>query len=151
MRWNILLVMVLLFAPLTAHSIEYQWVDAEGKQVHLSSLKGQPVILHFWASWCPPCRSEMPAMNHWVQQHPDVKVVMVSLDSNQENAAAFYAQKNIQQPLNMGDQRETMALGVRGLPTTLVIDADGNIKQRHLGDLNWADERVSLMVLDWLR
>jgi len=50
----------------------------------------------------------------------------------------------------MGNQRDTMALGVRGLPTTMVIDAMGNIKKRHMGDLNWADERVSLMVLGWL-
>jgi len=145
------MLIAMLLMPMAAHSIEYQWANEKGGAVQLDSFKGKPVILHFWASWCPPCRSEMPAMARWVKAHPDVNVVMISLDSNQEYAAAFYAQKNIQQPLNMGNQRDTMALGVRGLPTTLVIDVDGNIKERHMGDLNWADERVSLMVLDWLR
>ncbi|MDQ7002480.1 MAG: TlpA disulfide reductase family protein [Ghiorsea sp.] len=142
--------MMLLLMPLTAHSLEYQWTNTQGEQVQLSSFKGKPVILHFWASWCPPCRSEMPAMSKWVQAHPDVQVVMISLDNDQDGAEAFYQQKNIHQPLNMGNQRDTMALGVRGLPTTLVIDANGDIKKRHLGDLNWADEGVSLMVLGWL-
>ncbi len=89
-------------------------------------------------------------MSKWVEAHPDVQVVMISLDYDKEGAQAFYAQKGIKQPLNMGNQRDTMALGVRGLPTTIIIDAQGNIKQRHTGDLNWADERVSLMVLNWL-
>ncbi|WP_038246995.1 TlpA family protein disulfide reductase [Ghiorsea bivora] len=151
MKYIWIILMMLLVAPVAAQSVEYQWRNVQGETVQLDSYKGKPVILHFWASWCPPCRSEMPEMNNWVQQHPDVKVVMISLDADQAGAAAFYAQKNIQQPLNMGNQRDTMALGVRGLPTTLVIDADGNIKERHMGDLNWADERVSLMVLDWLR
>ena len=150
MRNILLLLSMLVVVPFSAHSVEYQWSNEKGEQVQLSSLKGEPVILHFWASWCPPCRSEMPAMSSWVQQHPDVNVVMISLDYDQEGAAAFYQQKNIQQPLNMGKQRDTMALGVRGLPTTIVIDANGNVKKRHMGDLNWADERVSLMVLGWL-
>lgn len=150
MRLKMICMMMLLWAPLTAHSLEYQWSNAQGEPVQLSSFKGQPVILHFWASWCPPCRSEMPAMSQWVQAHPDINVVMISLDYDQEGAETFYQQKNIHQPLNMGKQRDTMALGVRGLPTTLVIDANGDIKKRHMGDLNWADEGVSLMVLGWL-
>jgi len=150
MRKMLFLLSMLLLVPISAHSVEYQWVNEQGEVVTLASLEGKPVILHFWASWCPPCRTEMPAMSKWVQAHPDVKVVMISLDYDQDGAVAFYKQKNIQQPLNMGNQRDTMALGVRGLPTTMVIDAMGNIKKRHMGDLNWADERVSLMVLGWL-
>ena len=150
MRKMLFLLSMLLLVPISAHSVEYQWVNEQGETVTLASLEGKPVILHFWASWCPPCRTEMPAMSKWVQAHPDVKVVMISLDYDQDGAVAFYKQKNIQPPLNMGNQRDTMALGVRGLPTTMVIDAMGNIKKRHMGDLNWADERVSLMVLGWL-
>jgi len=150
MRNMLFLLSMLLVIPFSAHSVEYQWANEKGEAVTLASLEGKPVVLHFWASWCPPCRTEMPAMSKWVQAHPDVQVVMVSLDYDQDGAEAFYAQKNISLPLNMGKQRDTMALGVRGLPTTIVIDADGNIKKRHMGDLNWADERVSLMVLGWL-
>ncbi len=150
MKHIVMILMMLLVAPLTAQSIEYQWQNEKGEDIQLSSFNGEPVILHFWASWCPPCRTEMPKMNNWVQAHPDVKVVMISLDYDLEGAKHFYDKKSIQAPLNLGDQRQTMALGVRGLPTTIVIDADGNISKRHIGDLNWDDARVSQMVLGWL-
>ena len=135
MRKILFLLSALLLVPISAHSVEYQWANEQGEAATLASLEGKPVILHFWASWCPPCRTEMPAMSKWVQAHPDVQVVMISLDYDQDGAEVFYAQKNIPLPLNMGNQRDTMALGVRGLPATIVIDADGNIKKRHMGDL----------------
>ncbi len=90
-------------------------------------------------------------MQTWIKANPEINVVVISLDYAHGGASAFYKQKQIDLPLNMGKQRETMALGVRGLPTTIVVDADGNISQRHAGDLNWDDARVSQMVLGWLR
>jgi thiol-disulfide isomerase/thioredoxin len=150
MKYMLMLMSFLWFAPVTAHSIEYQWHNAKGEQVSLDTYRGKPVLLHFWASWCPPCRSEMPAMSKWVKAHPDVQVVMISLDSNQTYAQEFYDDKHIQTPLNMGDMAATSRLGVRGLPTTVVIDAKGDVSMRHLGDLDWGNPKVSQQVLSWL-
>ena len=150
MKYMLMLISCLWLSPALAHGIEYQWYNAKGETVTLESMKGKPVLLHFWASWCPPCRKEMPAMSKWAQAHPDVQVVMISLDSNSTFAQEFYADKRIQAPLNMGDMRATSRLGVRGLPTTIAIDANGEIKKRHVGDLDWNDEQVSQMVLSWL-
>jgi len=147
---KMLFLWVVLLLPLSAQSIEYQWQNEKGEDVQLSSFKGEPVILHFWASWCPPCRTEMPAMDAWVKAHSDVKVVMISLDYDLDGAQAFYQQKKITAPLHIATQRETLKLGVRGLPTTIIIDAKGNITKRHMGDLDWADKKVSQMVLGWL-
>ncbi len=150
MKYMLILISLLWLAPASAHSVEYQWQNAKGEDVSLESMKGKPVLLHFWASWCPPCRKEMPAMSKWVKAHPDVQVVMISLDSNQAYAQEFYDDKKIQTPLNMGDMSATSRLGVRGLPTTVVIDEHGEVLKRHVGDIDWNDERASQMVLSWL-
>jgi thiol-disulfide isomerase/thioredoxin len=150
MKYIFVLLSALWLAPVAAHSIEYQWQNEKGEQVALESLKGKPVILHFWASWCPPCRTEMPAMSKWVKAHPDVQVVMISLDSSQTYAQEFYDDKHIQTPLNMGDMAATSRLGVRALPTTVIIDAKGEVSKRHLGDIDWGNAQVSQQVLSWL-
>jgi len=150
MRYILIVLSVMLFAPLSAQSVEYQWMNEKGEEVKLASLQGKPVILHFWASWCPPCRTEMPAMDKWVKAHPDVNVVMISLDSNQAYAQEFYADKGIQAPLHMGAMRDTSRLGVRGLPSTIIINAQGEVTKRHMGDLDWMDEKISEQVLGWL-
>lgn len=150
MRYIWIVLSMMLLAPLSAQSIEYQWANAQGEAVQLDSYQGKPVILHFWASWCPPCRTEMPAMDAWVKAHPNVHVVMISLDNDQEDAQSFYTDKRIQAPLNMGAMRKTSRLGVRGLPTTVIIDGHGEVSQRYMGELDWADEAVSQKVFGWL-
>jgi thiol-disulfide isomerase/thioredoxin len=150
MKYVFLVFGFLLLMPLSAQSVEYHWNNAAGEKVSLESMKGEPVVLHFWASWCPPCRTEMPEMSKWVQEHGDVNVVIISLDGDQEDAAEFYAAKGIQGPLNMGNMRETSRLGVRGLPTTVIIDGNGDVTKRHLGDIKWQDAEKSQEVLSWL-
>ncbi len=146
---HIFILLGLLLLPFSAQSVEYHWQNKAGQEKGLDALKGKPVILHFWASWCPPCRTELPAMHAWMKAHSDVNVVVISLDSDQADAAAFYAEKDLHSPLNMGDMREASKLGIRGLPTTIILDAAGEVVQRHMGDLNWADEQVSQGVLQW--
>lgn len=146
---HVFILLGLMLLPLSAQSVEYHWQNNAGQEIGLASLKGKPVLLHFWASWCPPCRTELPAMHTWMKTHSDIKVVVISLDSDQSDASAFYAAKDIQSPLNMGNMREASNLGIRGLPTTIIIGADGEVVHRHMGDLDWADEQVSQGVLQW--
>jgi len=150
MRYLFVLLSFLLLMPATSQSVEYQWENEKGEQVSLEAYKGKPVLLHFWASWCPPCRAEMPAMSKWTKAHPEVQVVMISLDNDQADAEAFYQDKQIQAPLNMGDMGQASQLGIRGLPTTVVIDAEGEISKRHLGEIKWGDEAESQKVMRWL-
>lgn len=142
---------MLLLAPCSAYSVEYNWQNAAGDEVKLSSMKGKPLILHFWASWCPPCRSEMPVLANWMKTHPEAKVVVVSLDRDREPAEEYFTEQSIKQPVNMGNMGAASRLGVRGLPTTIVIGADGEVKKRYIGDLDWSDEKVSQEMLHWLQ
>jgi len=149
MRKIYMLVSLIFVMPLFAQGAEYTWKNDTGV-ASLSSLKGTPVILHFWASWCPPCRSEMPSLITWIGQHPTTKVVVISLDNNKSNAEHFFKQTGIHMPINMGSMSGASALGVRGLPSTLIIDEAGEVIKRFTGDVDWADEEVSQQVLRWL-
>ncbi|MDX8384797.1 MAG: TlpA disulfide reductase family protein [Ghiorsea sp.] len=142
--------LLLMFLPFSALAADFQWQNEKNEMVSLSSLQGEPLVLHFWASWCPPCRGEMPSLVQWVKQHPDVHVVMVSLDRDREDAQAFFRQHDIKVPLNVGNMRDAFALGVRGLPATLIIGAEGEIKKRRVGDIEWDDKASSDEVLRWL-
>ena len=139
MKKLLVLISLVLLLPTLGQSVEYRWENEAGKEMNMSTLQGEPVVLHFWASWCPPCRSEMPALVKWVEANPKIKVVMVSLDNDRDNAAEFYVEQGIKTALNMGNMSDASRIGVRGLPSTFVIGADGEIKKRHIGDIEWGN------------
>ena len=135
-----MLVTLLFAAAPVVSAVEYEWEDAAGTVKSLDDYKGKPVILHFWASWCPPCRGEMPELSAWSKEHKDVKLVVVALDRKFANADAFLKDQKIGFPTLMGDMSAAMRLGARGLPTTLVIGPDGEIVKTRVGTVNWNGE-----------
>ncbi|MDX8414153.1 MAG: TlpA disulfide reductase family protein [Mariprofundales bacterium] len=138
---------LLISSPLQAVELNWQQNNSNGA---LSDYHGKPLILHFWASWCPPCRTEMPQLNAWKQQHPDAQLIVVSLDGNQADALLFLRQNHISFPAWITDSQQAMRMGVRGLPATILIDGDGNIQQRMIGARDWTDPRFSKLMLNWL-
>jgi thiol-disulfide isomerase/thioredoxin len=111
--------------------------DLDGKSVSLSDFKGKVVVLDFWATWCPPCRAEIP---HFIELQNELKdkgvtIVGVSLDSTGSADVAQFAKTNgMNYPIVMGDEKTATAYGAdQGIPTTVVIDAKGNIVATHLG------------------
>lgn len=146
-----IVIALLLFSVPVSFAAEYEWKDTSGTVKSLADYKGKPVVLHFWASWCPPCRTEMPEMDAWSREHPDVKMIIVSLDNNIADAQAFLESKAISFPALKGDMGKAQRLGVRGLPTTLVIGADSSIKKTRVGSMNWADQAASDGILQALR
>jgi thiol-disulfide isomerase/thioredoxin len=111
--------------------------DLDGKTVSLADFKGKVVVLDFWATWCPPCRAEIP---HFIELQNELKdkgvtIVGVSLDSTGPADVAQFAKTNgMNYPIVMGDEKTATAYGAdQGIPTTVVIDAKGNIVATHLG------------------
>jgi len=127
-----------VFLLVSAQAADFKWMDDKGELYQLSeAYKGQPVVVHFWASWCPPCVAEMPEMAAWLKEHPDVKVLPVSLDRNLEAAQSFLQQNHIELPALLTDNSQSGRMGVRGLPTTILIDQHGKVLSSRIGMQDW--------------
>jgi peroxiredoxin len=115
--------------------------DLDGKAVKLADFKGKVVILDFWATWCPPCRKEIPGFVNLQKKYGDkgLVVVGVSLDEGGTAAVKPFVQKmGMNYPVVMGDQKTVAAFGgIEAIPTTFVIDREGNVVTAHQG---YADE-----------
>ena len=123
----------LMAAPAPDWSLQ----DLTGKTIKLSDFKGKVVILDFWATWCPPCRAEIPHFVDLQKQYKDQGLVIIgmSLDEGGNAVVAPFAKKqNINYPVVIGNQDIAQQYGgVQGIPTTFVIDPSGNIVSRHEG------------------
>ena len=129
-----------LFLLVSAQAADFKWMDDKGELFSLTeAYKGQPIVVHFWASWCPPCVAEMPEMAAWLEKHPQVKFLPVSLDNNLASAQAFLQQNHINLPALLTDNSQSGHMGVRGLPTTILIDQRGKVLTSHIGMQNWQD------------
>ena len=115
---------------------------ATGDAVKLSDLRGKPVVLNFWASWCGPCKSEMPDFQEaFLRLGQDVQFAMVNLtDGGQETvqtASAFIAQQGYTFPVYYDTAYAAAnAYQVRSIPATYFIDADGNLVAQFTGAMN---------------
>lgn len=111
--------------------------DLRGKTVNLSDFRGKVVVLDFWATWCPPCREEIPHFVDLQKQYggQGLAVVGVSLDDVGPDAVADFVKKNnVNYTIVMGNGDVTERYGhIQGIPTTFVIDRDGNIVSKHAG------------------
>ena len=94
---------------------------------------GSPVVLNLWASWCPPCRAEMPAISTASQRHPEVKFVGVAVNDDPDKAAEFAAEIEVAYTIAIDDGTVEDAYPVLGLPGTFFINPDGTIAKRHFG------------------
>ncbi len=110
-----------------------------GGPLRLSDLKGRPVVLNFWASWCPPCRAEMPEFERVWQTYRERGVVFVGVATSDrtDKAQAFLLESGVSYPnvLDAGNDVATM-FGATSLPTTVFIDREGRIVGRRVGALS---------------
>lgn len=111
--------------------------DVDGKPVKSADFKGKVVVLDFWATWCPPCRAEIPSFVALQKQYGQdgLQVVGVSLDEKGPAVVKPFMKKmGINYPVVMGTPAVTDAYGgIEGIPTTFIIDREGRIVSRHTG------------------
>lgn len=108
--------------------------------VVLNSYAGRPVVLNLWASWCPPCRREMPVFEQAQAQYPDIAFVMVNQRESAQQVRAFLESQRLElKNVLLDPTSQTMqAVASRGLPTTLFFDEQGRLVDTHLGELTMA-------------
>ncbi len=115
---------------------DFEWNAPDGTTRTLASLRGKVVVMNFWATWCKPCRTEMPALNS-VARGSDAVFLAVDLQENGVKARSFFDQLALDRldPLLDLDGRVTRRYGVVGLPVTFFIDGQGVIRQIERGEV----------------
>lgn len=111
----------------------------DGPSVHLADLRGQVVVVNFWASWCAECHTEQPALNAVWNRFRDSGVVVLGIDFEDNNADArnYVASEGSDYPVVVdADSHTALAFGVRGVPETFVVDQSGQIVDRVVGAVN---------------
>ncbi|KMN20404.1 TlpA family protein disulfide reductase [Pseudomonas weihenstephanensis] len=114
--------------------------NANGESVQLSSYKGGPLVINLWATWCPPCRREMPVLQNAQHQHEDVTFLFVNQGESMQSVSTFLETQglNLSNVLFDSGGQLGQKVGSMALPTTLFYNAEGRLLASHLGELSQA-------------
>ena len=129
---------------------DFSWIGPAGETLRLSALRGRPVVLNFWATWCVPCRTEMPALDQMAAEQPDVAILAVDLQEDARTVREFVDRLGLRAlvPLLDHDGAVVRGYGVVGLPTTFFVDRDGVIRHVETGGALTAEHlRADLLQL----
>ncbi|MEM1179180.1 MAG: TlpA disulfide reductase family protein [Acidobacteriota bacterium] len=109
--------------------------NLDGEIVQLSDFRGQTVVLNFWATWCPPCRVELPSFARFARKNPEIAVLGLSVQSPPNDLKATVEKREIPYPVLIVDGETAEAYGVSSLPTTIIITPEGQVRWAHSGVL----------------
>jgi thiol-disulfide isomerase/thioredoxin len=126
---------------------EVTFLDDDGNERSLQDFQGRVVVLNLWATWCAPCRKEMPSLDRLQAEHggDDLEVIALAVDrGNLSKVLDFYAEVGVENLAVYHDSTAKAGRTLRapGLPTTLIIDREGQEIGRVLGDAEWDGEDV---------
>ncbi|MCZ0755729.1 TlpA family protein disulfide reductase [Anoxybacillus sp. J5B_2022] len=111
------------------------------EQIRLSQLRGKPVIINFWATWCPPCQREMPDLEKFYndyKQHVEFLSVNLTSQDSREKVAPFLQQYGITFPVVLDTKGKILKLyNIQTIPTTYILDKNGVIRKKVLGPLTY--------------
>jgi len=119
--------------------------DPQDRPQRLADYRGKTVILNFWATWCPPCREEMPSMQRAYEavSGDDITLVAINVGEDAETIREFLESYPVEFPLPMDlDSSVVLSYPVKGLPTTFVIDPDGRLAYVATGGREWDDPKI---------
>jgi peroxiredoxin len=129
--------------------------DLAGKTVTLSSFRGKIVFLNLWATWCPPCRTEMPSieiLHKTFAANPDFVALMVSEDADVKKPPEYIKKSGFDFAVLLDPENKVgEAYDVSGLPESFVIGRDGRIVAHHVGPYDWANTSIRDALQDLLK
>ncbi len=154
--WNWLLLMGLLIAttaaagPLTPlpsrpQAPDFQLKGIDDETYRLSDYRGRVVVVNFWATWCPPCREEMPSMQRaWERwRQAEIELLAVNVGESEDEVFAFAAEYDLKFPVLLDPAgREVRRWGAIGLPSTFVVDPEGRVAYRATGARDWDSDEI---------
>ena len=124
-------------------------LDAADGEHLLADYKGKWVVLNFWATWCAPCRHEMPSLDRLQAALPDIAVVPVATGRNSvEGIERFFTEAAIQNLPILRDPKSELSrgMGVMGLPVTVILNPEGAEVARLIGDAEWDSDRAKAVL-----
>ncbi|WP_292019022.1 TlpA disulfide reductase family protein [Maritimibacter sp. UBA3975] len=141
----------LMFSSEPSPAGQATFTDTEGNEVSLADYRGKVVLLNFWATWCAPCRHEMPMLDALQAEYggDDFAVVTVATGRNKEMAIKkFFEEVGVENLPILMDPKQGLAreMGVMGLPVTVLLDREGNEIARLMGDADWSSESAMAIV-----
>ncbi|MCB6179433.1 TlpA family protein disulfide reductase [Rhodobacter sp. Har01] len=128
---------------------EVALVTMDDAPASLADFHGKWVVLNFWATWCPPCRAEMPSLDALQAALPDLAVVPVATGRNApEGIARFWAEAEVQHLTSLRDPKSALGkqMGVLGLPVTVILNPDGQEVARLIGDADWSSDSAKAVL-----
>lgn len=157
----------LVRASLLVIMLTASWVHAEteiapdfvlknsaGENIRLAEQRGKVVMLNFWASWCGPCRKEMPLLDELYQRYQDAGFVLygVNVERSTSDAEKLLADLNTNFPILWdGDSKVSKLYGVNAMPTTIMIDKDGKVRYRNRGYKAGDEEKYRSQIKELIR
>jgi peroxiredoxin len=129
---------------------EFALADLSGNRVRLSDHRGRVVLLNFWATWCPPCRAEMPSMERLYQAYRDRRFAILAISGDRGGKAvveSFVQERGVTFPILLDPANEVFAqYGVRGLPSSFLLDRQGKIVSAEAGARDWNSKAARQVV-----
>lgn len=125
------------------------FLDQEDGEHALADWRGKWVVLNFWATWCAPCRKEMPSLDRLQAEMPDLAVLPVATGRNAvDGIARFYEEAGVTNLPVLRDPKSELArqVGVMGLPVTLILNPEGQEVARLIGDAEWDSDSAKAVL-----
>jgi len=134
-------------------AVNFELKDLSGKTVSLEKLKGKVVFVDFWATWCPPCRASIPAVESLYEKYKDddnICFIGINLSEDKETVSKFVKQEGINYSVLLSDKKVIADYKIRSIPSFFIIDKDGNIINRYLGyrpglETQWEEDIKGLL------
>jgi peroxiredoxin len=136
-----------------SHSLapDFSLTDLNGQPLSLATYRGKVVLLDFWATWCTPCRAEIPHFVEFQNTYRDqgLQIIGISMDDDLKPVGPFYKDYKMNYPVALGNDKLAQAYGgILGLPVTFLIGRDGHIQAKYVGavDISSIEQGIKSLV-----
>ncbi|MDH3349581.1 MAG: TlpA family protein disulfide reductase [Desulfobulbaceae bacterium] len=145
---------VLQEAQIAQSAPTFSLKDNQGITWNLANLKSKVTIVHFWATWCPPCRQEMPLLQEYFTSMKEEKIQILTIAYRDDPSAVKMFVKNAgwTMPVLFDPESNTgRNYSLTGVPETFIIDKNGLLRERFIGPVEWDDQKIRQRIMEYIK